>query len=254
MSKKLKFIIGLIITVVVIGLVFGISTIYRFCKLQTIWSKVEENVGKENFYMETTIVNNGVSKKTQSYYKEGIGKFVSQNGTYIWFNGTKAYSVDEENKTVAILNENEDIAVVYKESFASLYPGYSDGFFGRLMFAGNLSNKIKTTHYNGEKCTLIIVTEKGYTKSYWITKDFCNLVKAEIKFSNGDVYEYKYDIKFHSTKLKDVELPDISEYTVTDSSTGETVETNTLENNTKLQTQNVVVENVIQNTPVDPVG
>lgn len=78
MSKKMKFLIGLIITLVVIGLIFGILTIYRFYRLQNILSKVKENVEKENFYMETTIINNGVSKKTKSYYKDGVGKFVSR--------------------------------------------------------------------------------------------------------------------------------------------------------------------------------
>lgn len=78
MSKKLKFLIILIITVVIIGLIFGIATICRFLKLQSIWSRLDENVEKDNYYMETTIINNGASKKTQTYYKEGIGKFVSR--------------------------------------------------------------------------------------------------------------------------------------------------------------------------------
>lgn len=254
MRKKMKFLIGLIITLILIGFVFGIATIYRFCKLQKIWSRVEQNVEKDNFYMETTIVNKGTSKKTQSYYKEGIGKFVSQDGSYIWFNGANAYSIDETNKLASILNPEEAIGVVYKESFASLYPGYEEGFFGRLMFAGDLSNKIKSGNYNGQKCTVIIVEEENYTKTYWITKDFSNLVQAKMEFSNGDVYEYKYDIKFHSTRLKDVELPDISEYTVTEAATGETVEINTLENDKKLQTQNLVVENIVENTQPAPIG
>lgn len=79
MSKRLKFLIILIIAVVIIGLTFGIATICRFFKLQSIWSKLDENVEKDNYYMETTIVNNGTSKKTQTYYKEGIGKFVSRS-------------------------------------------------------------------------------------------------------------------------------------------------------------------------------
>lgn len=79
MSNKVKFLIILIIVLVIIGLTFGIATIYRFLKLQSIWSKLDENVEKDNYYMETTIINNGASKKTQTYYKEGIGKFVSRS-------------------------------------------------------------------------------------------------------------------------------------------------------------------------------
>lgn len=224
MSKKMKFLIGLIIVLVIIGLVFGIATIYRFIRLQSIWSRVDENVEKNNFYMETTIVNDGVSKKTQTYYREGIGKFVSNDGTYIWFDGTEAYSIDETNKTAKVLDKTEDIGVVYKGSFASLYPGYTDGFFERLMFSGNLSNKIKTQFLNGEKCIVIEVNEKEYTRTFWITEKFKDLVQAKIEFSNGDIYEYKYKIEFHTTNLKDVELPDISEYTMIDNSTKEVEE------------------------------
>ena len=224
MSGKVKFIIILIITFVIIGLFFGISTIVRFSKLQPIWSRLEENIKKENYYMETTIVNKGVTTKTTTYYKDGIGKFVSHDGSYIWFDGEKAYSINEANKTMNMLNPNEEIGIVYKESFASLYPGYSYNWFEKMMLAGNLSNKIKTQYFNGQKCIMIEIKEDMYTKTYWITDDFKNLVQAKITFTNGDVYEYKYNIKFHTTKLSDVELPNVSEYTITDSVSGNKIE------------------------------
>lgn len=224
MSKKIKFLIILIIVLVIIGLIFGISTIVRFSKLQSIWSRVNENIEKENYYMETTIVNKGVTTKTKTYYKDGIGKFVSQNGTYIWFDGNNAYSVNETEKTMNMLNPEEEIGVVYKESFATLYPGFSYNLFEKIMLAGNLSNVIKTQYFNGQKCIMIEIKEDMYTKTYWITDDFKNLVQAKISFTNGDVYEYKYDIKFHTTKLSDVELPNITDYKITDNATGKTIE------------------------------
>ena len=224
MSKKIKFLIILIIVLVIIGLIFGISTIVRFSKLQSIWSRVNENIEKENYYMETTIVNKGVTTKTKTYYKDGIGKFVSQNGTYIWFDGNNAYSVNETEKTMNMLNPEEEIGVVYKESFATLYPGFSYNLFEKIMLAGNLLNVIKTQYFNGQKCIMIEIKEDMYTKTYWITDDFKNLVQAKITFTNGDIYEYKYDIKFHTTKLSDVELPNITDYKITDNATGKTIE------------------------------
>ena len=224
MSKKIKFLIILIITLVIIGLIFGISTIVRFSKLQSIWSRVNENIEKENYYMETIIVNKGVTTKTQTYYKDGVGKFVSQNGTYIWFDGKNAYSVNEAEKTMNMLNPEEEIGVVYKESFATLYPGFSYNLFDKIMFAGNLSNVIKTQYYNGQKCIMIEIKEDMYTKTYWITDDFKNLVQAKLSFTNGDVYEYKYDIKFHTTKLSDIELPNVSEYVIVDNVSGNKIE------------------------------
>ena len=178
MSKKIKFLIILIIVLVIIGLIFGISTIVRFSKLQSIWSRVNENIEKENYYMETTIVNKGVTTKTKTFYKDGIGKFVSQNGTYIWFDGNNAYSVNETEKTMNMLNPEEEIGVVYKESFATLYPGFSYNLFEKIMLAGNLLNVIKTQYFNGQKCIMIEIKEDMYTKTYWITDDFKYLVQA----------------------------------------------------------------------------
>ena len=179
--------------------------------------------------METTIINKGVSTKTETYYKNGVGKFVSQNGTYIWYDGNKAYSVNENEKTMNMLNPDEEIGVVYKESFATLYPGYSYNWFDKIMLAGNLSNTIKTQHFNGQKCIMIEIKNDMYTKTYWITDDFKELVQAKIAFTNGDVYEYKYHIKFHTTKLKDVELPNITDYTITDNKSRDAIENITKE-------------------------
>lgn len=78
MSKKLKFMIVLIIIIIIIGLVFGIGTICRFIRLKSIWDRLDRNIEKDNYFMETTIINKGVSTKTQTYYKEGIGKFISR--------------------------------------------------------------------------------------------------------------------------------------------------------------------------------
>ncbi len=254
MNKKTKVLIGFLLIIILIGLIFGISTIVRFCKLQSILNKVNENVEKNNYYMKTTITNKGITQITETYYKEGVGKFISADDTYIWFDGTNAYSIDEEKQVAIILNSNEVIGVINNESFASLYPGYTDSFLERLMLAGDFSNKFKTDYHNGKKCTIITIKGDEYTKTFWITKDMQNLVKAEINFSNGDNFEYKYDLMFHSTQTRDIKLPDISEYKVIEASTGESIETNILDNNIKLDVQNVVVENIITDTSSVPIG
>lgn len=255
MSKKKKVLIGFILVVVLIGFVFGIITITRFCKLQSIWSKVNDNIEKNNFNMETTVTNKGVTIKTQTYYKDGIGKFVSHDGTYIWFDGKKAYSVDEKNKIVTSITDIERATLPYKESFASLYPGYGYNFFERLTLAGNLNNTIKSDHYNGEKVIFISIINENYTKSYWITKEYKELVKAEMSFANGDVYEYKYDMNFHTTKLKDIELPDFSDYTIQKEEKANSTEKTTTDSqenieNTETNKQKDVGNKIVENTTV----
>lgn len=224
MSKKLKVIMILSVILVAIGLVFGINTIFRYYKLQKILTTVEENLEKENYYVKIKTTNNGASNETETFYKEGIGKLVAENGIYTWTDGEKAYVVDETKKEVQTLNISNNISVlVTNERLASLYPGYYKNFFERLFLAGNIENKIKTVEENGEKYTYIEIKEENYTKSYWISNKWNNLIKAKVEFSNGDIYDYEYEIKFYITKLKDVELPDFSDYTIVEN-TEEVVE------------------------------
>ena len=88
-----------------------------------------------------------------------------------------------------------------------------------------MENSIKSEKVNGEKCYKISVKEGQAQKTVWITKSRSLPIRAEIKFSNGDIFEYEYDLKFFITKLKDVELPDFSEYTIYDYKTKEQVKT-----------------------------
>lgn len=258
MSKKMKLLIGLIIALLIIGLILGCATIYRFCKIQNILSDVNENIEKDNYYMKTIITNNGKTLTTETYYKNGIGKFVSQEGVYTWFDGENAYTVDETNKQATKLALDEAMGLVFNNSFASLYPCYSKNAFQKLLFAGNLSNSIKTENYNGEKCTVFRVEEENCIKTYWITNKWSNLIKAEVEFPNGDKYEYKYEIKFHITKLKDIELPDFSDYTITYNTESANADNANTEDadaeniNQVLEPQNVIVENVV-NRVIDSV-
>lgn len=243
----MKFLIILIIVLIVVGLIFGISTIYRFCKIQNILSDVKDNIEKDNYYMKTIIKTPDETMTTETYYKGGIGKFVAQDGTYTWFDGESSYIIDEINKTAKKINPKDAVGLVFKESFASLYPCFSKNIFEKFIFAGNHSNSIKTENYNGEKCTVITIEEENYTKTYWITRKWSNLIKAKIEFANGEIYEYKYEIKFHMTKLKDIELPDFTEYTIIDTTEEKNSENTSeiIEEKQTIESENIVVENII---------
>lgn len=66
MSKKLKFLIIIITLAVIIGLVFGIMAIYRFCVIQNITKRVTENINIGNYYLKTTLIN---QKRRRKSYK-----------------------------------------------------------------------------------------------------------------------------------------------------------------------------------------
>ena len=50
-----------------------------------------------------------------------------------------------------------------------------------------------------------------------------NIVKAKVELTNGETFDYSYELKFNTTKLKDVELPDITEYSIINGENGEIV-------------------------------
>lgn len=252
MSKKLILGIVLSILIVIIGLTFGISTIVKFCKVQSIISNIKEDVAKDNYYIKIKTTYNGNTSETETFYKEGIGKLVSGNGIYTWTDGEEAYLIDENQKKAQKLSvEDNSQLLVTNIKLATLYPTISKNVFQRFFLMGNMENKIKTVEKNGEKYTYIEINENNYTKSYWLEKNRDMLVKAKLELSSGEVYDYEYEIKYHATKLKDVELPDLSTYTVLEigeTSTEEITEESSNEVSNKDTTnQNTIDQNTTKN-------
>lgn len=235
MSKKL--ILGIIITIliVIIGLTFGITTIVKFCKLQSIISNIKEDIDKDNYYIKIkTTYNGNTTSETETFYKEGTGKLVSETGTYTWTDGNEAYYIDENQKKAKKLSLENDIQLlVTNTKLASLYPTVSKNVFQRFVLIGKPENKIKTIEEDGNKYTYIEIKEENYTKSYWLEKNRDILVKAKLELASGEIYEYEYEIKYHATKLRDVELPDLSTYTILE------IEENSEEINNEMSNQNV---------------
>lgn len=226
MSKKIKFLIILITIIALIGLFCGIRAIRNIIILNKTISKLEENIEKDNYYLKTTMKIKDEISNTEVFYKDGVGKNVTSSGIYTWVDGKDAYMVDEENQKVypmEISEENSKL-LVSNEMFMSLIPGYSKNIFERFAMIGSLENTIKSEKINNEKCYKISVKEGNATKNVWVTKSRAFPIKAEIRFSNGDVFEYEYDLKFFTAKLKDIELPDLSEYTFYDYETKEEIQ------------------------------
>ncbi len=212
MGKKIGII--LLIIIVLIGFIYGIRAIKNFFIIQSIFSEVQENLKKENYYLRTTITHSGESSLSKIFYKNGIGKMVAENGLYTWVDGENAYMMNEENKTIYTLDLEKSLGLVSNEMFASLIPGYSKNTFERFIMAGSVQNKIKSEKVDDKKCYKIQIKEDYNVKTYWIEKNSKKPIKASITFSNGDNYQYDYELQFGVTKIKDVELPDISQYTI----------------------------------------
>lgn len=213
MSKKLKFGIGIIAILAIIGLICGIRGMRNFYIIQNIFNELETNLEKDNYYLRSTTTHDGVTALTKIYYKEGIGKMVAENGIYTWVDGENAYMVDEENKMIYVLDMENSLGLVSNEMFASFVPGYSKNLLERFVMVASLQNKIKSEVVDEKKCYMIQITEDESIKTYWIEKNSKKPVKAKVELLNGQVYEYEYQLQFGVTKIKDIELPDITDYT-----------------------------------------
>lgn len=225
MNKKFVFFVLFIFLIIVIGLIFGISTIYRFSIVQDISRKIEDNLKKDNYHMLTSVTDfDGNTTKTEAFYRDDVGKLIASNGVYTWADGEFAYMIDEEKKEAFILNiKNENIGLVSYDMFATVIPGYKSTIWNKLLIAGNYKNTIKKTKLENRDCFIIKIVEDNYSKTVWIDTINATPIKAEIEFNNGTKMSYNYEIKFNETRLKDIELPKIDEYTVVNTETNEII-------------------------------
>ena len=214
MNKKLMIGIIVVIVLAIIGLIFGTYTVVRFVKIQNIYSKLDEYVAKENYYLRTTIKFGDSTTNTETRYLDGVGKMVANNGVYLWSDDEVAYLIDEAGKTIHSVTEDDNISSVKADDFAVSIPGYSYNFLGRLVFAADPSNKIKNEEIDGAKYIVFETETESAIKRVYVSATRTYISKAEIILPNGEKFEYNYTIRFGETKKADVYLPDIQDYTL----------------------------------------
>lgn len=212
MSKKKKILIILIIIIAIIGLITGIRAIKNFYILQNIFSEIEKNIQKDNYYLKTVTSYKGNTSITEIFYKDGVGKMIAENGVYTWVDGENAYMIDEDTRTYYDLDIQNAIGLVSNEMFASFVPGYSKNILERFIMVAKLNNSITTENINDKECYKIKIKENEANKTYWIEKSTNKPLRAKIEFINSDIYEYDYELQYNITKSQDVALPDLSEY------------------------------------------
>ena len=241
MKKKLKiFAIVLLVIFLFSTFIIGVKTFYKYYRLQKILNKVEYNISHNNYYIKTTTTNNEEEQVTETFFKDGIGKFVTDNGVYTWLKDKEAYMVNENEKTIYQMNAEKSNILIKNDTIGYLYPCYSESDFERFMFAGNLRNTIKKVKIDDEEYIYIRTEDETCVRSYWIIEKWSELAMAKMEFPNGDVYDYKYDIKFTATTLKQTELPNLDNYTLKDSEGNEVEE---FKKGEVLTEQEPVVEN-----------
>lgn len=222
MKKILKFSLRvLIILIVIIGFTFGIATIVKFIKLNGIYKNINKYVKYDSFYLKTSLFSNDtLQSETEAYYKNGTGKLVASNGVYSWTDGERAYLVDEENDTLYTLGTEYNFALVSYNMFASSIPGYNSNFINRLLLAGNVNTTIKKEKIGANDYYCIKTRENLAIKKVWVEKNSSKIKKATIEFSNGDIFNYEYELEFNVVKVSDVKLPDITGYKLINGETG----------------------------------
>lgn len=217
MKKILKI---LLLIVAIIGFSFGIMTIVKFLKLKNIYKKIDTYVGYDSFYLKTIQETKDEKIETEAYYRNGTSKQIASNGIYTWTDGERAYLVDEANSTIYTLSLENNISLVSYNMFAAPIQGYNSDIIDKIFLAGNVNTTIKKENIDGNDYYCIKTKENNAIKKVWVEKNSSKIKKATIEFSNGDVFNYEYELEFNSVRISDVSLPDITGYKLVNGETG----------------------------------
>lgn len=225
MKKILKCILLIIL---IVGFIFGVTTIVKFAKLNSIYKKLDKYTGYESFYLKTILTTNNESNNstTEAYFRNGTSKLIASNGVYSWTDGERAYLIDEKNLVAYTLNLENNIALVSYNMFTSAIQGYNSNFINRFLLAGDINTTIKKEKIDNKDYYCIKTKENLATKSVWIEKESSKIKKATIEFSNGDIFNYEYELVFNSVNTSDVRTPDITGYKLVNGETGNVLSEN----------------------------
>ncbi len=215
--NKMKKILTLIITLIII--LFLLRSINNFITCKEINKKIESLSNLNNYYYKETIYKTNKLQTSdysisETYYKDGILKMMYGNSiVWIDYNKKCGYTFDTKNKTYSEISLNE-----------SLFPKEN----GIQMISSIIFNK--NNFENFIWCLSPNVTYNKNNKEYSIKHNMkigdLN-VKVEEKRDKEtglpiNITEYgsdgvntikEYDIKLHETANKNVECPNIEEYT-----------------------------------------
>lgn len=210
-DKIIKIMVPLIIIILILCFVWGILAIYKMFVFNKIFKNMKEKVSLNNYYMKMTSKDDKESNM-EIFYKNGVGKLITSNGTYTWTNNEESYLIDEENKTYYKLT-TDDLGLISNEAVASMLPGYSKDIIGRMILAGKLTTSVKTEKIVGLKYYKIKINDGKQEKIVWVNKNTLLPSEVSVKIGEEEI-TYNYEIKFEGVKNEQVSKPNLEEYTL----------------------------------------
>lgn len=208
--KNKKILKILLIIIVILFFILGCYTIYKFVIIQKIFYKMNEYVSVNNYYMKIRDLEDA-SIQTEVYYKDGIGKMITETGIYSWTDGKEAYLINDESKEIQSIDFDSPL-LISNEYVGSMIPGYSKNILQKLLLAGNMETSVKVQKSNGVKY-YVISTNESFEKTIWF--GYNTLLPSQINAKIGEFKtSYGYEITFGKVKNEDIEKPNIEEYTL----------------------------------------
>ena len=213
-DKNFFIILTIVIILVILLLIAGISSMYKLIVFDKIYKNAESIASIENYTMKVT-TKGDIESTTTLYYKNGVGKYVDQNGNYTWTDGAMVYLVDKEAKTVTKSQLNDKYkGVISKDTLVNMIPGYAADMYGRIKTELNLSTKIKTKRMYDQKYYVITSKVGNQEKTLWINKATLLPSQATVT-AEGTTFTNNYEITFSNVKNEDLALDDFKDYAVT---------------------------------------
>jgi len=211
MSKKYKVLLVFLVLIVIFISVLGIIGGIRFYKLSKIISANKEKAELNNYILRTKIKYNDKDSNVTAYYKDGVGKVVTSNGSYTWSDGTEAYYIDEETQTAYVLDINNSQSIAGYDMFMSMIPGYRK-VLTRMKVALNIKNEITTEKIGNKEYTVITIFDEDAKKTIWVDNDSKLVTKAVMEFAAGTKVEYEYTVDFNKVNSINISKPSFSSY------------------------------------------
>lgn len=207
----------ILIVIFVIFIIFLIYTIRKTIIIASLQNKLKEYQNMDNIYVKITFDNSNIVTLEQ-YYKDGIEKNISKfkegNTTimeYIYPNQRKIFRERNDNKTLTIKNlqTNEKLLqdkpnlVSYTNSLVTMPE----------LFSISIITKVKTEEVQGKEC--YVLTDNKYERLY-VEKSTGLAVQTIVStIDEGNVERIiKYEYGFGTVTDKDMQEPDIEQYTI----------------------------------------
>lgn len=213
--KKILIKIGFIVLGIL--LILGLNQMHNFLIINKVHHALETFQNEENRYCSVLVMKENTNRKEELFIKNEIVKYCEEKESFNYlqwrnYSTKQQYDIDVQNKTYNKIDLLGDVPVYLLKTPSAIVKIYQNGKF-------NLSGLFDVRYvipvkYNEKSCykivtknEVIIIDKNTYLPIY-------SSIKFMDKNETKNQIEYNYAYEVGKVKDEDVELPDLTGYTM----------------------------------------